>query len=75
MFESMTVGLPVILGIEGHAREILKASEVAVNTRPEDPKAMLDVVQHLKGGKDLCGRTAVNETAYVRDHYHCRDTA
>jgi colanic acid biosynthesis glycosyl transferase WcaI len=71
MFEAMAAGKPVILGVEGEAKEILLASQAGLAVQPEDPKAMAAAILRLQEQPSLCralgrqGRQAVLER-YLR---------
>ena len=47
MFEAMAAGKPVILGVEGEAKEILLANQAGLAVRPEDPEAMMAAILKL----------------------------
>jgi glycosyltransferase involved in cell wall biosynthesis len=67
MFEAMAAEKPVILGVEGEAKEILLASHAGLAVAPEDPEAMMDAILKLRNDPFLCqalgrsGRQAVLE--------------
>ena len=48
MFEAMAAGRPVILGVEGEAKEILLASASGLPVRPEDPEATVAAILRLR---------------------------
>ena len=65
MFEAMAAGKPVILGVEGEAKEILLDAKAGIPVPPEDLKALADAVmllhdkQGLSHEMGLSGRRAV----------------
>ena len=67
MFEAMAAGRPVILSVEGEAKEILLSSQAGLAIPPEDPGAMVDAILKLRNEPSLCqslgwsGRQAVLE--------------
>ena len=54
MFEAMAAGKPVILGVEGEAKEILLDSQAGLAVRPEDPEAMVAAILRLRNEPSLC---------------------
>lgn len=67
MFEAMAAGKPVILGVEGEAKEILLDAQAGIPVPPEEPKALAGAVmllhdrQELRCHMGLCGRRAVHD--------------
>lgn len=65
MFEAMAAGKPVILGVEGEAKEILIDAQSGIPVPPEDPKEFADAVtllhqdRHLREQMGRRGRFAV----------------
>jgi colanic acid biosynthesis glycosyl transferase WcaI len=65
MFEAMAAAKPVILGVEGEARDILTAAGAGIAVPPEDPGAFTEAVlrlyrnEHLARDLGECGRRAV----------------
>ena len=54
MFEAMAAGKPVILGVEGEAKEILLSSQAGLAVRPEEPQAMVEAILRLQNEPLLC---------------------
>jgi len=48
MFEAMAASKPVILGVEGEAKEILEDARAGVALPPEDPAALAEAVLRLR---------------------------
>ncbi len=73
MFESMAASKPVILGVEGEAREILTSAKAGLAVPPENPAALSESIIRLREcialSKELGanGRRAVSER-YSRRH-------
>jgi glycosyltransferase involved in cell wall biosynthesis len=67
MLEAMAAAKPVILGVEGEAKEILLEAEAGIAVPPDDSaalsKAILSLCQHPELGRALGanGRRAVRE--------------
>ena len=75
MFEAMTAGRPVILSIEGEAKEILLSSQAGLAVPPEDPRAMVDAILKLRNEPSLCQSLGRNGRQAVLDKYQRRTEA
>jgi glycosyltransferase involved in cell wall biosynthesis len=75
MFEAMAAGKPVILGVQGEAKEILLASQAGLAVRPEDPEAMAAAILRLRGDPSLCQALGRNGTRSVMEKYLRRTEA
>jgi glycosyltransferase involved in cell wall biosynthesis len=69
MFEAMAAGKPVILGVEGEAKEILLASQAGLAVRPEDPEAMVAAILRLRNDPSLCQALGRNGRQAVMEKY------
>ena len=75
MFEAMAAGKPVILGVEGEAKEILLASQAGLAVRPEDPEAMVAAIITLRNDPSLCHVLGRNGRHSVMEKYLRRTEA
>jgi glycosyltransferase involved in cell wall biosynthesis len=75
MFEAMAAEKPVILGVEGEAKEILLASQAGLAVRPEDPEAMMDAILKLRNDRLLCQALGRNGRQAVLEKYQRRAQA
>ncbi len=75
MFEAMAAGKPVILGVEGEAKEILLASEAGLPVRPEDPEATAAAIVKLRDDPSLCRTLGANGRRSVTEKYLRRTEA
>jgi len=75
MFEAMAAGKPVILGVEGEAKEILLASRAGLAIRPEDPEAMEAAILSLRNDSSLCQSLGRNGRRSVMEKYLRRTEA
>jgi glycosyltransferase involved in cell wall biosynthesis len=75
MFEAMAAGKPVILGVEGEAKEILLASQAGLAVRPEDPEAMVGAILRLQNDPLLCQALGRNGRQSVMENYLRRTEA
>jgi len=75
LFEAMALGRPVVLGVDGEAREVVEASGAGVYVPPEDPRALLREVRRLRDDRELRRRRQTAGPAFVRDHFDRRALA
>ncbi len=75
MFEAMAAAKPVILGVEGEAKEILLASQAGLAVRPEDPEAMVAAILRLRNDPSLCQALGRNGRQSVLEKYLRRTQA
>ena len=75
MFEAMAAGRPVILSVEGEAKEILLSSQAGLAIPPEDPAAMVDAILKLRNEPSLCQSLGRNGRQAVLDKYQRRTEA
>jgi len=54
MLEFMSCARPVILGVEGQARQIVEAAEAGLAIEPENAEALAQAVLHLAANRELC---------------------
>ena len=81
LFEAMAAGKPVILGVEGEAREVLEASGGGIAVEPENLAQLCDAIARLAAAPDLrlrlgtAGRGFVarefNRTTWARTYSLC----
>ncbi len=75
LFEAMGNGKPVVLGVEGEAKETLEAAEAGIAIPPEDADALAAAVAQLRQNPVQFGVLAENGRAYVRAHHDRRALA
>ncbi|MFH1074318.1 MAG: glycosyltransferase family 4 protein [Candidatus Firestonebacteria bacterium] len=69
MFEIMSMGIPVILGVKGEAAELIKEGDCGINIAPEDENSMEKAVLELYNSKELRERFGKNGREYVNLHF------
>ncbi len=69
MFEFMACERPVVLGVNGHAREVLDRAHAGVYVPPEDPDALMQAVLALRRDATLRSRLGQNGRQFVLCHY------
>ena len=65
LFEAMAMEVPVILGIKGEARALLKKADAGIAVEPEDPVAVADAIITLSRDSDLRKKLGENGRKYV----------
>jgi colanic acid biosynthesis glycosyl transferase WcaI len=69
MFEAMAAARPVILGVEGEAREILDAARAGIAVPPEDPSALAEAILRLRNSPGLARELGANGRSAALDKY------
>lgn len=72
MFEAMACGIPVIVSIEGEAKDLVERSRGGICIAPEDPRALVDAVLLLRGNAELRQRMGQNGKQFISVHYDRR---
>ena len=72
IFETMAMGRPIIMGVEGHARQIVMQAGAGLEMEPESAEALAEAVERLADNPELvaqCGQAARDfvATYYDRD--------
>ena len=75
MLEFMACGRPVILGVEGQARQVMEAAEAGIFVEPEDPNALVRAVIQLYHSADLRGTLGRNGRDFIVKHLSRKKTA
>jgi glycosyltransferase involved in cell wall biosynthesis len=69
MFEAMAAARPVVLGVEGEAKEILTEAQAGIAVPPEDPTALATAILRLWSQPRLCCELGENgRDAVLRKH-------
>jgi glycosyltransferase involved in cell wall biosynthesis len=75
MLEFMSCARPVILGVEGQAREILELADAGICIEPENPTELAQAVLRLSGNDQLRETLGRNGRRHVLQHFSRRQTA
>jgi colanic acid biosynthesis glycosyl transferase WcaI len=75
MLEFMACARPVILGVDGQAREVLEAARGGIVIEPESASALAEAIVRLAQDPSSCSRLGENARAYVVDHCSREQTA
>ena len=71
----MACGKPVVLGVDGEARELLEAASAGVFVEPEDPEALAAAVLKLAEEPELRSQFGQNGRRFVVENYDKRTIA
>jgi glycosyltransferase involved in cell wall biosynthesis len=69
MFDAWACGCPVILSIDGEARQVLDQANGGVFIQPEDAEQMTQAIIQLRDDPDRLHRYGVNGRRFVEAHY------
>jgi glycosyltransferase involved in cell wall biosynthesis len=75
MLEFMSCARPVILGVDGHARKVLKQANAGIFITPEDPAALADAVMQLANDPALRESLGRNGRQHVLQCFSRQHTA
>jgi len=75
LFESMGIGVPVILAASGEAQALVENAGAGICVPPEDPAAMVRAILFLKDHPDLCVEMGRNARHFIAAHYDRRAIA
>jgi hypothetical protein len=66
LFECMGMGIPVLLGVKGESEAIVRHEEIGLPFEPENPGALLQVLEELSASEALRGRLRANAILTAR---------
>jgi glycosyltransferase involved in cell wall biosynthesis len=69
MFEAMAMRRPIILGVEGEARELLEEADAGFAIVPQSAEELVAAVEKLADDAKLAERFGASGEAHVREHY------
>lgn len=69
MFEAMAMGCPIVLGVEGEAKELLEAAGAEIAIEPESAEQLAAAVRRIAEKPELAAGFASSGPAYVREHF------
>lgn len=75
MLEFMACARPVVLGVNGHAREVLNRAQAGIYVPPEDSDALAQAVLALRQDEALRSQLGHNGRQFVLRHYDRGDKA
>jgi glycosyltransferase involved in cell wall biosynthesis len=69
LFECMAAKLPIVLAVDGEARQLLERANGGIYVQPENPEALADAIRKLSGDPLLRRELGENGSRYVFAHY------
>ncbi len=75
MLEFMSCGKPLLLGVDGQAREIMERAHAGLFIEPENPQQLVDGVMHLLKEQSLRTTLGENGRRYIVEHFSRQKTA
>ena len=71
IFESMALSKPIIMGVEGEARQITNSAECSINITPESHEELIQVVNQIKYDNETLNEMGTNGNKFLKKNY-CR---
>lgn len=75
IFESMAMGVPIILAVEGESQKIVEDSYSGLVVEPENAKEIAFTVSCLSKNREKCNFLAENGPKFVADNFNRDDLA
>lgn len=75
VFDYMCCARPIVIGLDGVARQLVKDAGAGLYAEPENPDAFVEAVRTLKGDPELCKRMGESGRAYARKRFSRRELA
>ena len=69
IFESMAMGVPILLGVRGESASIIEAAGCGRVLPPENPEALAEALREMADNPALCARWREAGQTYVRQHF------
>lgn len=69
MFDAWACGCPVVLGIDGEARQVLERAQAGIFVEPESAVAMAETIRTLSADRERCREYGANGRHFVEMHY------
>ena len=69
IFEAMGMATPIVLGVEGEAREIVEAARGGIAIEPENATELADAVRHLADNPQIGADMGESAYGHVRTHF------
>jgi colanic acid biosynthesis glycosyl transferase WcaI len=75
MLEFMSCARPVILAVDGQAREVMDAAQAGIFVEPEDVRGLVETIQRLAADPTLCEKLGTNGRAHILRYFSRKRTA
>jgi len=70
LLDAAALKRPVILGVEGHAAQMVREADCGICIEPENAEQLADAVLKLAADPELCRRFGENGAAYANGHFN-----
>jgi glycosyltransferase involved in cell wall biosynthesis len=68
-FDALAIGKPVLIGVDGEAREIIESAEAGLFFEPGNCDSLVNCVLKLYKDKELCNKFGMNARMYAEKHF------
>lgn len=75
MLEFMSCARPVIVSVDGQARQIVEEANAGIAVEPENPCALVHAITRLLGDQSLRCELGQNGRRYIKQHFSRAETA
>lgn len=75
MLEFMSCARPVILGVDGYARQVMEQASAGIFVQPENPAELAEAIMRLAVDPKLCESLGHNGRQHVLQYFSRRHTA
>jgi colanic acid biosynthesis glycosyl transferase WcaI len=75
MLEFMSCARPVVLGVDGQARQIMEEAQAGLVIEPENPADLVQAINQLKGNRALGAQLGQNGRKYIVENFSRARTA
>jgi glycosyltransferase involved in cell wall biosynthesis len=69
MFEAMGMVCPIVLGVEGEAKQLLEAARAGIAITPESAEELAAAVQRIAANPELGAKFGRDGLRFVREHF------
>ncbi len=75
MLEFMSCARPVVLGVDGQARQLLESASAGIAIPPEDPVALAEAIERLRSAPENCAQFGESGRRYILKNFSREQTA
>ena len=75
MLEFMSCARPILLAVDGQAREIMEAGGGGIFVEPENVAQLVEAIQKLAADSNLCAALGESGRAHILEHFSRQQTA
>jgi glycosyltransferase involved in cell wall biosynthesis len=75
MFEAMAAGVPIVLSVDGEAKQLIKTADAGICVEPENAEHIAEAILTLYRNRDEARRLGANGRQYVTRNYDSKQIA